>query len=66
MLKDTKTKETVEVFVTFLSLVSFQLGGGPGPCPPPWLRLWHTVTEKIVIHFATTLMAKHSTNLEDK
>ena len=35
MLKDTKTEETVDVFVTFLLLVSFQVGGGPGPCPPP-------------------------------
>ena len=34
MLKE--TEETVVFFVTFLSLVAFQLGGGAGP---PWLRL---------------------------
>ena len=33
MLKETKTKETI-VFVTFLSLVAFQLGGG-GTLGPP-------------------------------
>ena len=38
MLKETKAKETTSFFVTFLSLVAFQLcGGGPGL---PWLRLW--------------------------
>ena len=32
MLKETKTKETIDFVVTFLSLVAFQLGGGgPGP-----------------------------------
>ena len=30
MLKETKTEETIVFFVTFLSLVAFQLGG-PGP-----------------------------------
>ena len=34
MLKETKTKETIVFFVTFLSLVAFQLGG-PGPPGPP-------------------------------
>ena len=30
MLKETKTEETTVIFVTFLSLVAFQLGGlGP-------------------------------------
>ena len=35
MLKKTETKETIVFFVTFLSLVAFQLGGAG----PPWLRL---------------------------
>ena len=35
MLKETETeKKTIVFFVTFLSLVAFQLGG-PGPLPPP-------------------------------
>ena len=29
MLKETETKETIVVFVTFLSLVALQLGAGP-------------------------------------
>ena len=29
LLKDTETEETTVVFVTFLSSVAFQLGGGP-------------------------------------
>ena len=33
MLKETDTEETIRFFVTFLSLVAFQLGGG-GPGPP--------------------------------
>ena len=33
MLKK-KTEETIVFFVTFLSLVAFQLGGKPGPLPP--------------------------------
>ena len=33
MLKETDTKETIVFFVTFLSLVAFQLGGGSGPLP---------------------------------
>ena len=31
MLKETETEETVVFFVTCLSLVAFQLGGGDGP-----------------------------------
>ena len=32
MLKETKTEEVIAFFVTFLSLVAFQLGGGlPSP-----------------------------------
>ena len=37
MLKE--TEETIAFFVTFLSLVAFQLGGA-GPPGPPWLRQW--------------------------
>ena len=37
MLKETKAEETIVCFVTFLSLVAFQLGGkgGQAPSPPP-------------------------------
>ena len=35
MLKETETEETIVFFVTFLSLVAFQLGGGAGPPGPP-------------------------------
>ena len=35
VLKETKTEETIVFFVTFLSLVAFQLGGGPGPFGSP-------------------------------
>ena len=34
MLKETETEETIVFFVTFLSLVAFQLGGGRPPGPP--------------------------------
>ena len=35
MLKETKAEETIVFFVTFLSLVAFQLGGGGrAPSPP--------------------------------
>ena len=34
MLKETETEETVVFFVTFLSLVIFQLGGAGPPGPP--------------------------------
>ena len=33
MLKETETEETIVFFVTFLSLVAFQLGGGEPPRP---------------------------------
>ena len=33
MLKETKTEEVIIFFVTFLSLVAFQLGGGGGGPP---------------------------------
>ena len=35
MLKETETEETIVFFVTFLSLVAFQLGGGPPALLPP-------------------------------
>ena len=31
MLKETETEETIVIFVTFLSLLAFQLGGGAYP-----------------------------------
>ena len=33
MLTETETEETIVFFVTFLSLVAFQVGGGGGPGP---------------------------------
>ena len=44
MLQETESDKTIDCFVTFLSLVAFQLRGGPGPLPPsgyahaPWRR----------------------------
>ena len=35
MLKETKTEETIVFFVTFLSLVAFQLGGHGPPLATP-------------------------------
>ena len=36
MIKEAETEETIVFFVTFLSLVAFQLGGGGlGPMGPP-------------------------------
>ena len=34
MLKETKTQETIVLFVTFLSLVAFQLEGARAPSAP--------------------------------
>ena len=34
LLKETESEETIVFFVTFLSLVAFQLGGGAGPPGP--------------------------------
>ena len=34
LLKETKTEKTVVFFVTFLSLVAFQLGGGASLATP--------------------------------
>ena len=46
MLKETETEETIVSFVTFLSLVAFQLGKPRPPAPPPprWLHLYTLVT----------------------
>ena len=38
MLKETETDETIDFVVTFLSLVAFQFGGGPGPLATPMPR----------------------------
>ena len=35
MLKETETEETIVFFVTFLSLIAFQLGGPVPLVPPP-------------------------------
>ena len=35
MLKETETEETIVFFVTFLSMVGFQLGGEAEPPDPP-------------------------------
>ena len=35
MLKEAETEVTIVFFVTFLSLVAFQLGGAGPPAPPP-------------------------------
>ena len=35
MPKETETEETIAFFVTFLSLVAFQLVGGRAPFAPP-------------------------------
>ena len=49
MLKETETEETIVIFVAFLSLVAFQLGGGAGPLNPPWLRLWIKIVNAFVL-----------------
>ena len=35
MIKEAETEETIVFFVTFLSSVAFQLGGGWAPWAPP-------------------------------
>ena len=42
MLKETETEETIGFFVTFLSLVAFQLGESEPP-GPPWLCLRESI-----------------------
>ena len=64
MLKETETDETVDFFVTFLSLVAFQFGGDPGPLGPlwlrfaPWRRAWIVTSMRSKINFATTVNSK--------
>ena len=46
MVEETEPEETIVFFVTFLSLVTFQLGGGvPGPPEPPPRYAYGTSTE---------------------
>ena len=47
LLKETETEETIAFFVTFLSWVAFQLGGGGGAPEPPWLRLCFSPTSSL-------------------
>ena len=48
MLKDTETKGTIGVFVTFLSLVIFQSERGQNPAlPPPGYAYVHSVVFRI-------------------
>ena len=42
MLKETETEEKIGFFVTFLSLVTFQLREDRAHCTP-WLRLWSNI-----------------------
>ena len=44
MLKETETKQTVRFLVTFLSLVTFQLGGRAGSLVP-WTSLSTPMTK---------------------
>ena len=39
MLKNIETDETIDFFVTFLSLVAFQLKGARAPYPPLAARM---------------------------
>ena len=45
MLKESETYERIVFFVAFLSLIAFQLGGGPDLLPPNWLRLWSQISD---------------------
>ena len=56
MLKETETEDTVVFFVTFLSLVAFQLGGPGPPGPPPGfayaikygeIKIWDSISSEI-------------------
>ena len=44
MQKETETEETIIFFVTFLSLVAFQLGEW-APWAPAWLRLCFEIAQ---------------------
>ena len=41
MLEETETKETIVFFVRFLTLVAFQLEGGPPAPPPGYAYAWN-------------------------
>ena len=64
MLKETKTDETIVFFVTFLSLVAFQLEGARAPGSPsgyayaPWRRAGVVTSMRSKISFATTVNSK--------
>ena len=52
MLKETETEETIVFFVTFLSLVAFQLGGR-APLPPhlatPMLYAYNFIIQEVCV-----------------
>ena len=58
MLKETETEETIIFFVTFLSLVAFQLRGGPPPSPATPMVL-------NAIRFLSSLIANMATILSN-
>ena len=55
--KETEAEETVGFFGTFLSLVKFQLGGGPAPLPLPTPMLQVRKTKKGVRKFSARFLA---------
>ena len=50
MMKETDTKETIGFFITFLSLVAFELGGGGGSGP----HLGYTYETQRYLYFMLT------------
>ena len=50
MLKEIQTEETIGIFVTFLSLVSFQLGGG-GCSPHGYAYVCETIIFRLMRFF---------------
>ena len=57
MLNRNETEETIGFFVTFLSLVKFQLGGSLPPLPLPMPMLKVRKTKKCVCNFSVRFMA---------
>ena len=53
MLKETETEEAKVFFVTFLSLVAFQLGGEPAPPATPMVGLIQSENRNVqkISHF---------------